>query len=192
MRHSSSLWLLLLANSLPLFGVLFWGWDLATLLISYWLESLVVGFYNVARMMKIDPVGSTFYVPFFVFHFGIFMLVHLAFIFALFGFRIHFFDVRPFVLFVALLVSHGYSYGVNFIGRMEYSGRTIKQQLFAPYGRIVVMHLVVLSGGWLVVLFGEPVGVLVVMVVVKTIVDAVAHVRSHTGVRRAHAPVRAT
>lgn len=44
--------LLVLANLLPLLGVLMLGWDVASLLYAYWLESAVVGFFNVFRIAQ--------------------------------------------------------------------------------------------------------------------------------------------
>jgi Family of unknown function (DUF6498) len=41
---------LLIANSIPLGGVAFFGWNLATILVIYWLENGIVGFWNVPRM----------------------------------------------------------------------------------------------------------------------------------------------
>ena len=41
---------LVLANLLPLVGVVFLGWSLLTVLLLYWLENGIVGAYNVARM----------------------------------------------------------------------------------------------------------------------------------------------
>jgi hypothetical protein len=49
----------------------------------------------------------------------------------------------------------------------------------APYKRIVIMQLAVILGGWLTLLASAPVGALVVLVLLKTGVDLVAHVREH-------------
>jgi hypothetical protein len=50
---------LVAANLLPLVGVLALGWDVASLLFVYWLESTVVGFFNVLRMAQAQgPVGN--------------------------------------------------------------------------------------------------------------------------------------
>ena len=52
---------LIVANAIPLFGVLFLGWNVWTILTIYWLENGVVGFFNVLKMAQAagtDPVGS--------------------------------------------------------------------------------------------------------------------------------------
>jgi hypothetical protein len=93
---------LVVANAIPLFGVLFLGWNVWTILTIYWLENGVVGFFNVLKMSKAagtDPVGpgvtatvngrpvagsaKAVLIPFFIVHYGIFWLVHGIFILAL-------------------------------------------------------------------------------------------------------------
>ena len=77
--------LLLLVNIIPLFGVVYFSWDVFAIMFLYWLESVVIGFFNVLRMMKINnnSLNSPF-IPFFVVHFLIFMFVHLFFILIIF------------------------------------------------------------------------------------------------------------
>jgi hypothetical protein len=41
---------LVIANAIPLVGVLFFGWSLITILVLYWVENGIVGFWNVARI----------------------------------------------------------------------------------------------------------------------------------------------
>ncbi len=41
---------LLAANAIPLVGVLFFGWNVWTILIVYWLENGIVGVFNVLKM----------------------------------------------------------------------------------------------------------------------------------------------
>jgi hypothetical protein len=48
---SRSMVALLVANAIPLIGVLFFGWSLLTILVIYWLENGIVGFWNVPRIL---------------------------------------------------------------------------------------------------------------------------------------------
>ena len=48
---SRSMAALLVANAIPLIGVLFFGWSLLTILVIYWLENGIVGFWNVPRIL---------------------------------------------------------------------------------------------------------------------------------------------
>jgi len=102
--------LLLLANLVPIIGVLFFDWDIFQIMILYWFESAIVGFYTICKMIVIgavrkevtfkktkDPIagqtvkgvgvllGMLFMAAFFCLHYGMFMYGHLTFIFAIFG-----------------------------------------------------------------------------------------------------------
>jgi len=81
---------LIAANTIPVWGVLFLGWDAFYIVILYWAENLAVGFYNIlkiafARMPRpIEHLGKLFLIPFFIIHYGGFMAVHGLFILVLF------------------------------------------------------------------------------------------------------------
>src|SRR6059036_3637946 len=82
---------LLLANAVPLLGVLFSHWTVFVVLLLYWCENVVVGAFNVLRMVCAYPqvsiawVGKLFVIPFFMVHFGMFTFVHGMFVLSLFG-----------------------------------------------------------------------------------------------------------
>ncbi|MES1203719.1 MAG: DUF6498-containing protein, partial [Pseudomonadota bacterium] len=40
-----------LVNAIPVFGVLFGGWSAFALMLLYWLENVIIGVFNVARMI---------------------------------------------------------------------------------------------------------------------------------------------
>ncbi len=48
---SRSIAVLLVANAIPLVGVLFFGWSLYTILVIYWLENGIVGLWNVPKIL---------------------------------------------------------------------------------------------------------------------------------------------
>ena len=82
---------LVVANAVPIFGVVFLGWQVFPLMLLYWLENVVVGAFNVLRMLAADPrnpfrwAGKLFLIPFFCVHFGMFTFVHGVLVFAMFG-----------------------------------------------------------------------------------------------------------
>ena len=49
---------LVASNLLPLLGVFFFQWDVFSILILYWLESAVVGFYTVLKLPKASAVST--------------------------------------------------------------------------------------------------------------------------------------
>ena len=84
----------------------------------------------------------------------------------------------------ALFISHGVSFFTNFIGEREYEAATVSGLMHAPYYRVIVMHMTLLFGGWIVMLIGMPAGALVVLLLLKTAVDLHAHRREHAAIGR--------
>jgi hypothetical protein len=67
---------LVLANLVPLAGVLLFGWDAFALLLLYWLENLVVGGFTLLRMLRAGGLKALGMSAFFVFHYGFFCAIH--------------------------------------------------------------------------------------------------------------------
>ncbi len=76
---------LIAANLLPLAGVLLWGWDLYGLMLLYWMETGIIGLFGILQIALTARWAALFMVPFFIVHFGGFMMGHLLFLTALFG-----------------------------------------------------------------------------------------------------------
>lgn len=167
---------LLAANALPLLGVLALGWSLADVLLLYWAESAVVGAFTVLRMLLAGSAAALVYVPFFCVHYGVFMTVHLVLLVTTFLGDVDAASLRNVgVGALVLAASHGASFMRHDVMRGE--RRPVEALFLAPYGRIVVMHLTVLLGGFVALLLGSPVGALVLLVALKTLVDLRAHLR---------------
>ncbi len=80
-----------------------------------------------------------------------------------------------------LFASHALSFFINFMGRKEHLGRTVKNQMSEPYNRIMIMHLVLILGGGLALVLGEPTPVLVIVLVLKIWFDVRAHLKQRSG-----------
>ncbi|MCH7505777.1 MAG: hypothetical protein IIB78_01270 [Proteobacteria bacterium] len=185
---------LIIANLVPVAGMIFLGWNLSDVMVLYWAESAVIGFFNLCKIAVIGHWMALLAGPFFVGHFGGFMSVHFLFIYSLFvkgpqggnGSGGELADVAQ--LFVnlwpalaALFVSHAFSFFKNFLGRREYRGRTLKTQMTEPYSRIIFMHLVIIFGGGLTIILGELTPVLLMVIGLKIFFDVRAHLRQRLG-----------
>jgi hypothetical protein len=105
-RYQSAL-ALLLSNLVPLIGVLFFGWSGFNIVFLYWSENVIIGFFNVLKMLVAGAAGdpsaartalqplpgrpgqlvfTVFLTGFFTFHYGLFTFVHGVFVVALFKF----------------------------------------------------------------------------------------------------------
>jgi hypothetical protein len=186
---------LIAANLVPLVGVLFFQWDLASVMVLFWAESAVIGFYTALKMAVVGKFAALLAVPFFVGHFGGFMAAHFMFIYLFFlreagagpdraageALRLTFFPLWPSI--AALFISHGISFVTNFIGRREFAATTMTALMKAPYNRIILMQLVLILGGWVILLLKTPVAALVLLVLVKTALDFSAHRKERARVR---------
>ena len=77
----------------------------------------------------------------------------------------------------ALFLSHGASFLFNYIGRGEYRTASPTAQMAAPYGRVVILHLTIIFGAFVVAFVGAPIGALVILVALKTAFDLGLHLR---------------
>ena len=194
----------MLANLVPLFGVLYLGWDVGSIVVLYWAENLIIGGYTVLKMLVTGAAGTLPLILFFCLHYGGFCAVHGVFVLELTQFagaaasapsqqdwpgplvlvqQLIAASPREFLwAILALLLSHGASFALLFLGQGEYRHSTPKQLMNAPYKRIVVLHIAVIAGGFLVVKMGSPLGLLIALVALKTGMDIMLHRRSHRAI----------
>jgi hypothetical protein len=139
------------------------------------------------------PVGNeskAALIPFFVMHYGIFWVVHGVFVFTLPAFgamsgsptgdlTAGFEPGTILLALIALAISHGLSYYWNFVRGGEYRRVSAAGQMFAPYGRLVVLHITIIFGGIAISTTGAPVAAIAILVVLKTILDLGFHLAEH-------------
>jgi hypothetical protein len=179
------------ANLVPLVGVLIFGWDLTQIMVLFWAENAVVGFYTLLKLGVIQRWGALLMGPFFVGHFGAFMAIHFMFVYYLFvrgtekgpepdvsAALITLFSPLWSAI-LAIFVSHGVSFFNNFLGRREYLDRSGKQQMAEPYRRVMVMHVTLIFGGMAILALGRPIYALSLLVALKIAIDLHAHLREH-------------
>jgi len=201
-----SLVALVLANLWPLAGVLFFGWTVFSVLLLFWAENVIVGVFNVGRMWMAGNPGEGgtaekfFVIPFFIVHYGMFTAIHGLFVIAIFGgaeedLALSAAHVARMALSAgivpaaaALAASHGYSFVVNYLGSGEFRSATLKTLMFQPYTRVVILHVVIIFGGFLIVSLGAPTAALALLIVLKIGIDATTHLREHRLLRPAAGP----
>lgn len=186
---------LVLANLVPLVGVVFLDWSLFGIMWIYWAENGVIGAFALGRILSAGDDGwvmALLRLPlaaFFTVHYGMFWAIHGVFVYALFG------DGRPFVLdgasvaevlqgvpvegLVPLVFSHGASFVMNYLVGGERLVTSGSAEMAKPYGRVIVLHVVIIFGGMLIMALGAPVLALVLFIVLKTGLDLGIHVKGH-------------
>jgi hypothetical protein len=189
-----ALCLLLAGNLLPLYGAVFGGWSVLSILQVYWAENVIVGVMTVLELFTVGlaagsawrVLGTLPIVVFFCAHYGIFTLVHGIFIYALFGsgpfaharivhpgelqqLYLPFLPGQPlFYAAVTILLAHLNAFRANFIGAGEYRTLSAQQLIARPYGRVALLHVVLLLGGLLAQRTGSNIAALALLVLIKT------------------------
>jgi hypothetical protein len=197
--------ILIAANLLPLWAVLAGAAGVGDVFVIYWFENVVVWFTTTIKILTargltpegVSPSGNVFTAAFFAFHFGMFTLVHGIFSFTLAGLTGGFTgETRTWlILLVAILASHVVSLGLNWFGQGERNVVTPRRAMSAPYPRMMVLHLSVIGGFFLLLGLGHPdgtydvVGPVALLCGLKTIVDVFFHVRERLANRD---PLRGT
>lgn len=186
-----SVLLLIIVNLVPLAGVILFGWDVGFLMLVYWLETIIIGLFNVPKLLTsaggregqpfwLIILGNLFLVAFFCVHYGMFNFGHFMFLQS-------FFDLPPvnrdvMIVVAGLALSHGVSLIINWFGKGEFRTTVVNNQMFKPYIRIVVMHVTIIFGGMFAAM-GGGVFTLAFLIVLKTISDIAAHAVTHGWVR---------
>lgn len=190
---------LIVVNLIPVFGVLFWGWNAYAILLAYWIESFIVGVFAFIKIRKstgkdktnvvINGVNSTSMAPkklsiSFLNVYGSFMFVHLIFLSVFYSL----FFKSGSILFgtvissISLFLSHWMSYRINFIGKEEYKQLSPSHEFNLPFKRIFVMQFIIILGiGFFVGVFhAEPQMVILPTALFKVTFDLLFHIKEHS------------
>lgn len=176
--------LVLLVDLLPIIAVLMFGWGATPLVALYWLENLVIGGVTILRMLGavfgniLNLFGVMFLVPFFTLHYGMFCFGHGVFIrsFANNGSTVGDGDMGGLVswalssgqgmtLFVgAIILVNLVLYISDYVLKGGFRRAELGAEMFAPYGRIVTLHVAIILGAFIAIGTNEPlVGVLLLI-----------------------------
>lgn len=219
---------LVLSNLVPVYGVLALGWRVFDVVALYWFENVVIGGFNVLKMLlcspdmrelsrlyqpptgsAIGPEGGTgefpplvqvkhvglamnlaklFLIPFFAFHYGLFTFVHGVFLVSMLGTSQTQSEPLPWTALqggglllaaACMVASHGVSFVTNFLLGGEFRRTSLPQQMFSPYARVVVLHVAILFGAFATFALGSPMGLLLLLIAGKIVLDLRMHRRSH-------------
>jgi hypothetical protein len=182
---------LLLSNGLAIWWAARDHLNLQTVMMIYWAQSVAIGAVNVLRILALREYSTEDFrlggplspsagtklkiAGFFTLHYGFFHVVYLVFILvAMTRGRL---DVNvPFVLYGAALFAGTDLAALVLHWNAETRGRNIGRVMFAPYARIVPMHLAIILGGF--VNF-HPGLTLWLFQGLKSIADVVTHLLQH-------------
>ncbi len=191
-------WLVIAANLIPVYGVIFLGWNPVEAFIVYALETLLVGMLTVLKLLVVtiyrkkdtwynqgtsQEVSGFFFIFFFIMHFGLFAAVQTA-IFSqsanitppgsgLLHFFFHWYEYinRDIgYMLSAFVISYLVRSFVPFIVSGEYKRISMMRLMFQPYGRIFIQQLTVIAGSMFLAL-GVGKGFVLVFALVKILFE---------------------
>lgn len=183
-----SFWVLLFSNGVTISYALTGAWSLLTLMVIYWVQSVIIGGFNVVRILSLQefstegftmndqPVPPTVetkrqVATFFALHYGFFHFIYGVFLATQAGHVVIQYVAVGSVIF---FVDHFFSFRHN-KERDKKKLQNIGRLMFFPYARILPMHLVIIVFG--VISSGNlP---LVVFLALKTLADLVMHAVEH-------------
>ena len=167
---------LIITNLLPLYGVMFEGWDPRQMFLVYCLETVIIGGYNVIKMAIVTfykkkdvwegAGGSTslvtgwFFILFFIFHYGFFVFVQTSIFagvsglsstgglgpFNFLGRIFSFLTIDAKTVLYIFILMYGGRAIFDFILNGRYKTISLGLLMFQPYLRIFIQQVVVIFG----------------------------------------------
>lgn len=181
-----SIFVLIAVNLYPIFGVIYFGWDIFEIVILYVAETFIVGLSNALQMSFVKSDQKQVMIPFFLFHYNFFVAIQTVFIILLFGTDngFEFMSADGWFNFLATIsrkdvlisigllgIGHIYSFYNDFYRKRIFEIYYLNYFFALPYRRIFVQQFVVLIGGAVSLLFDTPMGYLIILIFFKTIID---------------------
>lgn len=189
--------LLLAFNLAPAVCVLLFGWSAGILLLVYWFENIVIGGFNALKMIisgvVAGPVGigaAALATPFFIFHYGLFCLVHGVFVMVFVamerrglanvpnpeGLPAAMMDfVRDEPGFgwslAAVIALQASLFLTEWVMKARWRQTNPISQMMEPYPRIIVLHITLFCAGFLVLALHGATAAVFALAVVKTAYD---------------------
>jgi hypothetical protein len=187
-------------------GVVVLGWSPFVVMLLFWFENVVIGGFNVAKMLATGLrlgvaglVGAVALSAFFTVHYGLFTAVHGAFVALLFGgaevgrgamdgglagpfaaMLDYLFAERDGWLAALAIVLVHLSGFVQWMARTREAPPPLKELMGAPYGRIMILHVTLIASGFLVQALQWPVAGALLLVGLKLAYDLVTLRRDRT------------
>jgi hypothetical protein len=178
--------LILALNLVPVAGVLWAGWSPLQLLLLYWIENVAVGVFNYLKLRGYEahsparPPEPFKLSSFFAMHYGMFTLVHGVFALVVGSFfggasanagAWAGLDWLSFAAAALSLVAIHLTDWLRWRAAEGWNEGSADGQMFAPYGRVIVMHLTVLGGAFILAATKAPVAYVALLAVLKTFIE---------------------
>lgn len=167
-------WIIIISNLVPVIGVWFLGWSAVEAFIVYALETLIVGFLTVLKLLAAtfakgkddwynhgasSKVSGLFFIVFFILHYGIFAAVQTSIFSGVTNigppgkgplyFFFHWWEyINRDIAYMlgTFILSYIVRDLIPFLNRKDYATVPMMILLFQPYGRILIQQFTVILG----------------------------------------------
>ena len=179
------------------YGVLVLQWSVFVVIALFWFENVVIGVLNVAKMLisgarigGLALIGALALAAFFTVHYGMFTVAHGVFVVALFGkaelggpasglfaplgqmLDYLLSDREGWIAAVSIALLQTAAFFRWWSATREHlTPAVLPNLMFAPYGRIVVLHITVIISGLLIGMLKQPVLGALLLVALKLAFD---------------------
>lgn len=191
-------YMLILVNLVPVYGVWFEGWSAAQIFLVFCLETIIIGCFNVVKMLCVNffgspgdtgtvvnsvlKLGGLFLTAFFVVHYGFFVFVQTQIFFGVSGLiksnsLLNSYREIPEALgpdgqlVLLIFITYYTLHNLhNFFLSGEYRRISMAKLMFQPYGRIFIQQVVVIAGAMFIAMGFNTVFIMI-LVLVKLFFD---------------------
>jgi hypothetical protein len=194
---------LLAANLVPLVGVLYFGWSVFTVLLLFWLDNVLIGILMMERLRLLRPFrvarpgsgsiawqeknanGMVFGYFFFTVIQGLFLIL-LSEVFAPRQLKLPSSKSAPEYLaealqetwpaLLAMVASRGFELYADYRRRQEFANvKANEWKMGMNFLRVIVLHVVIIAGGFAAAKLGSPVTAIALLVALKAAGDMYFH-----------------
>ena len=188
----------LLTNLVMLIGLLWLGWEGQTIVAAFFMETIIIGGFNVLKMLAIyflnpnreDPANEStirglFTIPFFIGFYSLFIFVQLL-VFVGFqnfntgaGFPNPIAYLKTNLGHEAVTIIGNFIIGQTiilitvFIAQKRYRTVTLQRQMFSPFARLFIQQLVVIISGFIIHSYHNSNTPAILLIVFKTMIDLI-------------------
>lgn len=178
--------------------MLCFDWDASTIIVLYWAETFVIGFYNIPKILFLKVPNPFFFlviklfvvIPLFTIIFGLIITIEGFYVLILYNidfclpqgtpqenlYHIDF-PLSLYVSVACLFISHGISFIYNFFYKGERTQSTLLRQAQQPFERVGAILITFFLGIILNTVTSSPVGAFVILVLLKIFLDVKLHLR---------------
>ena len=166
--------------------------DAYVVLFGYFLETLIIGLFNIVKMYycyKYNDKTSniTFSIIFFIIHYGGFLAIQSIFVFAIFALGGSSFIKEPFhilenfqivirldgmpIVIVGLFITQFVKFIFDFMRPKKYEKFKVNDIMFKPYLRIFIQQFTVIIGSFFIIFSSGSVLAAMLLILIRFIVD---------------------